>query len=1149
MSKIFVSYAREDVDIAERIVDALAKNKFDTWIDWKSIPKGEKFEEEIYQGIENAEIFLFLLSPSSAQSEWCDKEIAYAVKNGKRIIPIFVGDKDVETVKNEFLTEEQKKEITGRNLIFCRDGYDEFDKAINQTLETIHADYEWVKYHTLLLVKAHDWERAHSDKGKDNDKALLLRGSALSDAEDKLATIERGEAPYPTKLQRNYLLQSRRHEYLQRRRTTISLGLVLFTVVLLAFVAWTQRNSAIESEAVAQEEKNRAEEQTEISLARSLTDKSNSLGLPEAQLFTYGDNRQVAGNYTVSVLLAIESIKRVPTSEGVQALLSKIKYLPNVIAELDDSKTFKPYSQTIYYADGYFGWRDFYDIQISEQRGLFAKIRGISKGEYEVSIWDMYNWQKKSTVNITALPIEYPIVYSYPPVIMSLPANLVFYIAEDSLFAQYLTDAEGKKRLWVQDSPVVDFRCFSDRFLGVATQNGTIKLWDILSLEEVLTIQTDLTITSLDLSKTSEQLFIEAFNEVEDSYSFLVFDIYSNEFSFEHSPAFYKAQDESGRVVALNTDDDLQIRDTVTNELVLVLEDEHFLQFVPNSTKILSVAKLNGKYILHIWDYKNKTQQISYNLEISFVSFVSAFSYSGEKLAFTNENSVYIYNVMEDKLQKIDTGYRVDTLVFNHNGSKLATANRLETQVTPVVHSYNATIWDLESGNKINVLPHDNHIESMIFIPASDGLITADIDGALYVWNPDNLRRNNNTIIDYAYAGRAPVGSVNSSRSFAVPLFSPDGKELAVGGSLGLHILDVASQQNIVPDNWNLSYEMEYSPDGEWLAFTGLTCQVSPCPNNIKIWNNETNSYHLIDPVPDDDNEAQIEFSPNSQYLAVNWNNRNPANEKDVLRIWDTNLWQMLKEVDLGSFVSSYISFSPTGDLLIMRRIDEERGMLAVVEIPGMEEKFSTEFTFSKSQKNTWDAFDETIAFDADGSILAFGLGKEIHVWDINSGKETVLTPSDKDVSGIVFNPIDGTGISIHKDIIYFWDKSGRVFSESIAVAASSISNPLITSDGSFLLLQATTEVLIIDLGIGLEVDRINMDEPIYSVNLSQDDEYIAVGSDFGSVRVFVWKPDNLINDACSRITRNLTFAEWDEYVGNHVPYEATCPNLPVPEE
>jgi hypothetical protein len=41
MSHIFISYSRKDLAFAQKIVNALAANDLDTWIDWKSIPKGE----------------------------------------------------------------------------------------------------------------------------------------------------------------------------------------------------------------------------------------------------------------------------------------------------------------------------------------------------------------------------------------------------------------------------------------------------------------------------------------------------------------------------------------------------------------------------------------------------------------------------------------------------------------------------------------------------------------------------------------------------------------------------------------------------------------------------------------------------------------------------------------------------------------------------------------------------------------------------------------------------------------------------------------------------------------------------------------------------------------------------------------------------
>jgi hypothetical protein len=82
MSHIFISYSRKDLAFAQKIVDALAANDLDTWIDWKSIPKGEDWEQEIYHGIEGADALLFLLSPDSVASEMCNNEILHAIKNG-----------------------------------------------------------------------------------------------------------------------------------------------------------------------------------------------------------------------------------------------------------------------------------------------------------------------------------------------------------------------------------------------------------------------------------------------------------------------------------------------------------------------------------------------------------------------------------------------------------------------------------------------------------------------------------------------------------------------------------------------------------------------------------------------------------------------------------------------------------------------------------------------------------------------------------------------------------------------------------------------------------------------------------------------------------------------------------------------------------
>jgi hypothetical protein len=133
------------------------------WIpgDWKNIPKGEDWEQEIYRGIEEADAFLFLISPDSVASEMCNKEIAHALENNKRILPVFIADVDnrgIYGVTEKFPHKKQREEINRRNFIICRPGRDNFEKAMEEIQNTIHTDYEWLKYHTKLQVRALEWE-------------------------------------------------------------------------------------------------------------------------------------------------------------------------------------------------------------------------------------------------------------------------------------------------------------------------------------------------------------------------------------------------------------------------------------------------------------------------------------------------------------------------------------------------------------------------------------------------------------------------------------------------------------------------------------------------------------------------------------------------------------------------------------------------------------------------------------------------------------------------------------------------------------------------------------------------------------------------------------------------------------------------------
>ena len=88
MAKVFVSHAKEDAAVAERIAGFLESRGLSCWIAPRDVPGGMEYGAAILQGIEESAVLLLVLSEQSNESQFVHREVERAVSKAKPILPI-----------------------------------------------------------------------------------------------------------------------------------------------------------------------------------------------------------------------------------------------------------------------------------------------------------------------------------------------------------------------------------------------------------------------------------------------------------------------------------------------------------------------------------------------------------------------------------------------------------------------------------------------------------------------------------------------------------------------------------------------------------------------------------------------------------------------------------------------------------------------------------------------------------------------------------------------------------------------------------------------------------------------------------------------------------------------------------------------------
>lgn len=282
MPDVFVSYSRRDGEFVNGLVADLESRGKTVWLDTQGIGDGEVFPEAIRHAIEQSDGFLFIITPESAASQYCEQEVEHALSLNKRVVPVLR-----EPVPDDALPEA----IRVRNWIpFTRDV--DQASASQRLTDALDTDIEHVHAHTRWLVKALDWD------SHDRDSSFLLRGSELAAAESWLAGVGDRAEPAPTALQREFLYAGR-HASSRRQRLIVAASLVVVVIALaLAGFALLSRSQAVSAE-------HRATTASTVSESRRLASESGV---------------QLAVDPERSILLGVQAIHTAVTPEATYAL-------------------------------------------------------------------------------------------------------------------------------------------------------------------------------------------------------------------------------------------------------------------------------------------------------------------------------------------------------------------------------------------------------------------------------------------------------------------------------------------------------------------------------------------------------------------------------------------------------------------------------------------------------------------------------------------------------------------------------------------------------------------------------------------------------------------------------------------------------------
>ncbi|MCG2786896.1 MAG: WD40 repeat domain-containing protein [Anaerolineae bacterium] len=672
----------------------------------------------------------------------------------------------------------------------------------------------------------------------------------------------------------------------------------------------------------------------------------------------------------------------------------------------------------------------------------------------------------------------------------------------DALLSSILYSPQLDRFLMKNDLPITNLTISdSNKKALIVINRGTIILWDIENAKILSHISIDTgKIGCITFLPFSDEAFISCQENFVTFWTITVNNEFlsTSEFVLDETPSSIDFSPNGNLLAISSYNKSIEIWEIEDiyhpRSLVLLNKTEHSSAYwIYDPNFLISVDSKDKK--LNVWDIRNiSSPTLAKTIDIGsdyyeYSSLVTAISADKKLLAIaSNFGGVRIWDISiptqpikSEQIFSVEKS--ISKIAFNHSSTNLAVADSLSNSIF---------LWDITNFNtptkkfSTSLNGHTKSITGLFFDKNSKKLYSTSFDGHLVSWNTEE---NQALVLSNTSIGIIEKNGIQ---------FSPNGQVLAITTKdFWIGLWNILDNYTLEPAYQSISGNAaSFGPDGMLLA--------ASTGDAINIFN-VTNPYVpvLMSSISSENAKvfSLVAFSPTKRVLAATDSDHNVI-------LWDIS--NHPQPIRVSSFATEHkenifnISFSLDGNTLAT--IGQENAVklwdISDIHVP----KFISVLTGH-------DAFVESAVFSPTNTLLATGgFDGQILLWDINN----------------IFNPS-----LIRSPILSSFNVPNLVFTPDgeILVAES--------YSGVFLLWDVSNPKQIIQLGPNIS----GINSSGAGVKISPNGHVLAFVGEKRNVVLWDLRVESWLTKACHMAGRNLTNAEWDQYIPDK-PYRITCPSL-----